>query len=901
MNDIKEDNGKLDRHSVTGFVIQPAIKKFTTYFYPDTLNEALNRFYSLTVAEGSVLLATENGLVMFDLSSHRFTLVKNNSAPAAASRITKIYTDSRKRIWLCTYYGLWLFDPGARSFESFDNKSNDLLFDDQLINDVYEDHKGQLWFGTWSRGLKRLDAAAKKVETFLHYGGGITNVVTITEQKNQAGEEELITGSTLARLDLRQNAFVPFINTGLPGPVYVKRLYTDRNNLLWISTNDGVKIYNPAKQYFRTVSLSSSVPITSQGPSVLSLGNGFLLGGEGNTALQFFSDSLTPVKNLSGRVPQQAAVMNIQQDQRKDFWLCTSNGLIQLDEQLNRKNYFQHKEGDPSSLPRDFLNNILFRNNGETWVMPWRKGIWRMDASGKFQYVITQKGDSLLPGANISKALEDARGNIWITDYSGGLFRYDPAAATVESIVANTRLTNEYIVDDKLWTVSSGNIFSADTRTGQLEVIPLPPGKNKYEFDFTPDDKGQLWIATKTGLLSYNTRNKTFQQYTSADGLFTDVLDVVITRLQNGRILMAGGTFATLFSPGLAQDAEEKHPLLFTGAFSEGEEKPVMGNHISFSWEEKNIRLNWALLNYSNPLENQYYYKLDKVNKDWKTSGNRGEVNFYSLDPGRYLFHYKAATSQGQMSEEQTLVIIIHPPFWKTWWFLTAVLLLLSFLFYRIVRYISQRNLKEKLLRLEKEQAIEKERNRISRDMHDELGSGLTRIAILTEVIKTKQQSNEQIEKISATARGLVDSLDEMVWALNPQNDSLDKLAAYIAEYTHHFLEGSGIEAKVDLPAEIKPWPVSEEKRRNLFMVVKEFLNNSVKHSRAKNLFVKLTQHATGFELLLRDDGTGFDEKTITATGNGLKNMRQRISDAGGSILLTSGTSGTEYKISFAR
>ena len=625
----------------------------------------------------------------------------------------------------------------------------------------------------------------------------------------------------------------------------------------------------------------------------------FLLGGEGNTALQRYSNSLVPEKNLSGLIPAGAAVMNIQQDRQRRYWLCTSNGLVVLDERLRSSHTYLHDDHDPSSLPKNFLNNLLFKKDGEIWVMPWRQGIWKTDGNGRFRYVLTRGGDSLLAGSNVSKSLEDRNGNIWITDYTGGLYKYSPATGKTENIVSGTRLSNEYLEGDYLWTVSAGNIYRVNIHSDQAQIIPLPPGKNKYEYDFIPDDKGHLWIATKTGLLCFDTVTATFRAFTSADGLFTDVLDVCLSRLSDGNILMAGGNFATRFSPVLLRDSVEAAPLLFTGAQVDDQEKKWAGNHIDIGWNEKNIRLQWALLQYSNPLQNDYYYKMDGVNREWQYAGNRGEVSFHSLDPGTYVFRYKAATSQGQWSGEKTITLVIHPPFWKTGWFLLALIVVTGTLFYSVVRYISQRNLKERLLKLEKEQAIEKERNRISRDMHDELGSGLTKIAILTEVIKTQQSSSDPIEKISQTARGLVDSLDEMVWALNPHNDSLDKLAAYLAEYANEYMDGSGIACHISLPGEIRPWPVSEEKRRNIFMVVKEFLNNTVKHSGATNIFIALSQYNRGFELLMKDDGKGLDETAIPQSGNGLKNMRQRITQAGGTALLSSGHDGTQLKIIF--
>ena len=891
VNDIKEDNNKTlwiaTGNGLSSFDI--AKKQFHVFRY-NSKDEVLNRYYSLAIINNEIYLATEEGLVEFQISSQKFILHKNPLPNTANNHISKILADSKKRIWLGTYNGLWLADPSSNKFTSYDNPANDLLFD-ELVTDIYEDHSGQLWFGTWAKGLKKIDPGTKTVETFLHFKGSSTNLVTITEQKSGNNSYDLWVSSNLSRLDIASASFAALVPPGneKKSVAFANRVYCDRTNLLWISTPDGVSIYNPAKQYFNTKILSTFVPLTSQGICLYPLKDKFLLGGEGGTALMLFSDSVKLQKNFSQQINQGAAVMAIQTDGQHNYWLCTSNGLMILDSSFNKKQVLLHNDNDPNSLPKNFLNSILFKKDGEIWLLPWRKGIWRMDrATQKFYRVITKNNDSLLPVSNLSKAIEDDNGNIWITDLSGGLFKYSPQQGTIENIITGRRLSNEYIINGKLWTVSAQEIFAVDIISNKIEIYLLPEGKNKYEYDFIPGDNGYLWIATKNGLLAFNTAIQQFQHFTEDDGLYSNLADISFARLSNGNILMAGGTYATTFSPDIVLENKSIAPLIFTSALVGEKEKFFQANSLDLSWDEKNISLNWALLNFSNPSGNIYYYKLDDVDKDWQRAGNRGQANFNSLEPGEYIFHYKAATPGGMMSDEKTITLIINPPWWRTWWFRLLGIVIAGLLFFFIVRYISQRNLKERILRLEKEQAVEKERNRISRDMHDELGSGLTKIAVLSEVIKTQKNTGDNIDKISETARTLVDNLDEMVWALNPKNDSLDKLAAYIAEYAHQYLEDTGITCSVDLPLEIKPLQLSEEKRRNIFMVVKEFLNNTVKHSGAKNLYVRLTQNENAFEIYLKDDGKGVDENVLNGLGNGLKNMQQRIEDIGGKLKLGS-------------
>ena len=898
VNDIKEDKNKTlwiaTGKGLSSYDLKN--RKFETFLFNS--NEILNRYYSLAILNNSIWLATEEGLVEFSIDSKKFSLYKNPATPAD-NRITKILADSKKRLWLCTYNGVWLFDQARKKFSQYDNPVNDPLFYG-LTTDIFEDHNGQLWFGTWSKGLKKLNPENKTVENFLAYKNSNGNVTSITEQRNNDGTFSIWQSSSLCKPDFVSGSFVYLYASNKP--ISTNRLYCDSQNLLWISTNEGIKIYNPARQYFQTTILSDYVPLTSQGIALYPLKNNFLLGGEGGTSLLLFSDSVKQIKNLSSKINNRAAVMNIQQDAKKNYWLCTSGGLLILDSSFHQKELFVHRENDHNSLPGNFLNYALLKKDGDVWLLPWRKGIWKADINThQFTRIITKKRDTLLPSGNLSKAIEDRNGNIWITDYSGGLFKYEPVSGLVENIIKERRLSNEYLIGDTLWTVSSSEIFCTDINNNQTARWNLPEGKNKYEYDFIPDDHGWLWIATKTGMLAFNIQTRSFKSFTEDDGLQENNMEVTFTKLSNGNILFASGTYATWFSPHIVQQDIKAARLLFTDAIADEVVKIPEKEVFHFSWDENNIQLNWALLNYSNPLGNIYYYKLEGINKDWQTAGNKGQVSFNSLAPGNYIFHFKAATSQGVMSEEKTILLVIHPPFWKTWWFILLAILLTAIFFYAVVRYVSQRNLKERLLRLEKEQAIEKERNRISRDMHDELGSGLTKIAILSEVIKTRPaEAGKNIDKISDTARTLVDNLDEMVWALNPKNDSLDNLVAYIAEYTNQYLENTNIIPVIDLPEHIRFTHIGEEKRRNIFMAIKEFLNNSVKYSNAELVTLLLLQEDNSFEIIIKDDGIGIVKSKLDGMGNGLKNMQQRIEDVGGkATLISENSKGTELHIYF--
>jgi two-component system, NarL family, sensor histidine kinase DesK len=190
---------------------------------------------------------------------------------------------------------------------------------------------------------------------------------------------------------------------------------------------------------------------------------------------------------------------------------------------------------------------------------------------------------------------------------------------------------------------------------------------------------------------------------------------------------------------------------------------------------------------------------------------------------------------------------------------------------------------------LEKQMAVmaahQEERDRISEDMHDELGSGVTTIRLMSEIAKNKMKENtpSEIEKISASANDLLNKMNAIIWSMNSGNDSVDNLVSYIRAYTFEYMEGTSIHCKVNTPENIPQIDLSGDKRRNIFLCVKETLNNVLKHSRASEMKVDIEVNHL-LVIRIADNGTGFDMHAIRKFGNGLKNISRRMERIGGNF-----------------
>ena len=240
-----------------------------------------------------------------------------------------------------------------------------------------------------------------------------------------------------------------------------------------------------------------------------------------------------------------------------------------------------------------------------------------------------------------------------------------------------------------------------------------------------------------------------------------------------------------------------------------------------------------------------------------------------------------------------SLAIIVEPPFWQTWWFLTASAVFLLGTIIAVVHYVSTQKLQRQLAKLQQQEALEKERARIARDIHDQLGASLTQVSLLGELVESDKNSPAEVEaharQISQTARDTSRALDEIVWTVNPSNDTLEGLVNYICKYAQDYLAVVGLRYRLDVPPELPPVSISPELRHNVFLAAKEAVTNVVRHAQAKSVWIRLKLEPVAFTLEIQDDGrgpAGMEEKRAQSR-NGLKNMRKRMEDVGGSFTLS--------------
>ena len=519
------------------------------------------------------------------------------------------------------------------------------------------------------------------------------------------------------------------------------------------------------------------------------------------------------------------------------------------------------------------VKSILMDRAGRTWIgTKTGLAVWAGDMRRIFQ--TTPSG--VLPAF---RALAEAPdGTVWAGADDGALYRcttngvqpFRPKDALAEqpiySLVAEA--------DGTVWagTFRGGLLCFRDgqfTRFTAREGLPLDVISQMLE-----DGHGRLWLGTHQGIYCLSrsdldacangkVQRVDYVTYDRLDGLpsleFSDGYQPACWRAADGKLWWTTLRGAVWFEPGELTANSTPPPVLIEELRVDGEPISLNRGKIIVPPGHKQFEFQFTALNFDAPDKTRFRYRLDGVDTDWVDAGNQRTVRYGQLAPRRYRFHVIACNSRGAWNwQGASIQFTVQPYFYQTVWFqISTGLGLLAAVAFAVRRLVT-RKYRRRLARLEQQHAIERDRTRIAKDIHDDIGAGLTQITLLSELARREpEQTGKHLERISAAARQLTRAMDEIVWAVDPQHDTLNGLMDYISAYAEDFLRTAGIRCRMDLPATLPAARVDAELRYNLFLALKEALNNVVKHAGATEVWLRLRLDAAAFTLIVQDNGKG--------------------------------------------
>lgn len=613
------------------------------------------------------------------------------------------------------------------------------------------------------------------------------------------------------------------------------------------------------------------------------------------------------------------------------------------------------REGERFVLPLEFTNIIspvvsLFEDHqGDLWIGT-TTGLHRYHQGTSVWFA----GKDKLQLPDVRAITETPDGTLWFGMSGGGLGCWRNGA--LRQFRKADGLASDFVVclyadaDNTLWIGTSDHGLSR-FKEGKFAVVTTTNGlPTPVIFQIADDRAGNLWLGSNRGILRASKAELNqcadghaaavrFLSYGKAEGLASDICS---GGFQPGACLTPEGSlwFPTIKGLAVIDPADTtinaaKPPVTIEAMLVDN--SPVPSAMLTAGLRASGLPLNpaedlaktgvarsssrlarsvaaavlrippgrhryefhFTACSFTDPDKVQFKYKLEGLERDWQSNGSKRAAPYSYLPPGDYTFRVIACNNDDLWNETgASLAFTVLPYFWQTWWFEAAALAGGAGAVGAAVLWVTRRRVRRKLQEIERQRALERERARIARDIHDDLGASLTRITMLSQSVRAEveglPQASADVDQIYGTARELTRAMDEIVWAVNPLHDTLDSLVTYLGRFAQHFLSGAGLRCRLDVPVNLPALGLTSEVRHHLYLALKEALHNVVKHAGATEVRISLELDHDGFVLVIADNGRGFPPGPVEpegaaasnqnrfAPGNGLRNMRRRMQEIGG-------------------
>lgn len=819
-----------------------------------------------------------------------YTHIRNQNS-LANNRVTKILEAQPGLLLVATFGGgLSILDTRTNHFTNFASHPprKGALSGDNLVS-LFQTAAGDLWIGTFGDGLNHLTAQQLLA---IKTGNGV-------QPPNGAIAPQSI-----------QFTHFPHspANPGGPSDNSFLSIYEDRGGTLWFGTHRGsISKIAPSRNRFAHYGKNPLDPNSLSDNAVMA----FAEDRDGNLWIGTYSGGLNRFdrhKNVFEHFmhkPGEAnslshnSVRSLHVDDDNVLWIGTRNGgLNRLDLATDSFRHYRHDAQNPNSLAGDQIIPIFEDRRGNLWIGVFGTGLSKFEKkSGRFTHYLPDTGRAnSVSGKRVYAITEDHTGVLWIGTFGDGLNAFDPATNTFTHYrfdrSDSTSLSNDRIlsiVEDSKGTIwvgtfggglcrferGRGTFVRYDQRDGLPSDVVL---------GILDDQDGNIWLSTGNGIARLEPATGLFNTYDVFDGLQSNAFNSgAAFKSAAGELFFGGVNGFNCFFPDDIKISQYQAPVVIT-EFKKFN-KPIAGRkkRILLSPEENFFTIEFAALDYTNPGKNQFAYKMSGLNRDWIGCGTQHSVSYANLRPGSYTFSVRGTNSEGIWSEQPaSLQITIRPPFWQTAWFFVSIALLTLSGGGLVVAYQVRAKVR-RTLEIEKVRMLENEkvRKQVAEDFHDELGHKLTHITLFTEIVKrnirgSKPEIQLYLDKIGETAKHLSSGISNFIWALDPEQDSLYDVAFYLKDFGDELFSKTGSHFWApEIPERLRRIKIPMHWRRHLTLLFKESMNNILKHAACRNVTFEVRAHREAFEIILSDDGRGFDTALYTP-GKGLRNMRSR-------------------------
>ena len=803
--------------------------------------------------------------------------------------VRSVLEDEQKQLWIGTNIGLERRDPVTGRFTEIWRSRHS---EDESVSCLFKDRSGVVWAGTFRSGMIRWQNG--KATTYTTRDGLPANRVDLITEDQESNLWFCTGNGKLVRF--RDGKFTQFGRKDGLSDDWVLCLREDREGNLWVGTAfGGLNRMQPRRI------LGYSVKDGLGNANVWSIfegqNNTLWMGTDGGLA-RFSKGKFTHF--LLGDDPTNNVVKAVCEDRGGTVWAGTKEyGLNRF-----RNGRITHY-GVEDGLAHFQINALYEDRAGNLWVGT-HSGLNVLKKGAVVRKYTTEDG---LSTNDVRCIFEDRGGNIWIATYGGGLNRLRDDRFT-------TFTTRDGLSDNYAWTMyedGDGVLWIGTERgltrleNGRFTAFTTNEGLfDNVVNDILEDDRNNLWLSCNRGIYRIRkqelndvaagkARSVHYVSYGTADGMLSSETNgenqPAACKTSAGKLWFPTTDGAVTIDPGKIANNELPPPVVLETVILDGESlaphRPVRlpagrGNVIEFRYTANSLVAPDKVL---------FQYHLDGCDNEWRDAGTRRVAFYTNLRPGNYTFRVKACNNHGVWNHDgASFSFYLAPHFYQTYPFYALCALSAILAGYGLHRV--RLSVVRKIERLERQHALEKERARIANEMHDDLGSSLTHIALLGELARRElphsDRAGDHIQKITTTAREVFRAMDEIVWAVNPRKDTVDSLVGYLCKYAEDFLRPADIRCRLDLPETLPACSLSTEERHNVFLVFKEALNNIVKHAAATEVWIRVTIDPSSCLIVVEDNGRGFRSDSARPDGNGLHNMEERLKAICGRLELRS-------------
>ena len=830
--------------------------------------------------------------------------------PAANPIVSALLLDRSGRVWIGSGSGLYCLRPDR--LDHYDRQ--DGLPEDMVLSLLEE--AGELWVGTGAglcRMVREAGSARYAIERIYTRRDGLAGdyVFALVSVRRQLWIGTL-TG--LSRLGLDSSNAPAAVFQQDIGDVSVESLLKDSEGNLWVGT-DGAGAIRVALGGFSTFSAADGLRSNSI-ISIFEDRSGRLCAISRDKESLFLNrlegERFHPVRlNLPRHISSLGSSWDrvLAESEGHEWWVATGVGIARFSgvTDLELLGHVSPRFLHVPVLSRSGGNIFrLFRDSrGNLWMSSVDTealtGLYRWDRSSRsFTECSLAQGLRWFSEDGPAAAFaEDRSGSLWVGFLSGGLVRlqngrfhsFSPAEGAPDSGVRALHVDRA----GRLW-VGSGQkgVFRVDNPSLEpprfVEIGRAQGLSSNLVLCLTEDQSGRIYIGTGSGVDCYDPATGHVRRYTEADGLIKGEIRTAFCD-RDGSLWFGSVQGLSRLTP--EADPPVRRPsirllgLAVAGtplAVSELGDSKLDG--LVLDSDRNDLTIDFVSPSFSMGERPGYQYRLEGSGENWGPVTEHRRVIYASLRPGQYRFQVRAVNTAGVYSSvPATVEFTVLAPVWQRWWFLAATGFALGWAIWAGHRY-----------RVSRLVELEKVKTRIAADLHDDLGSNLSQIVLWSEVAQQRSTDpgvTQPLSQIAETSRELVDSLSDIVWAINPNHDKVSDLTHRIRRFASQLLAAQNIECQMRLPELGRKLVLDTNTRRQIYLILKESLNNVVRHSGCTKAEIELLVDGRDLILTVKDNGGGFDQTAIN-DGNGLRSMRQRAKALAGKLTITSGSRGTE-------